>query len=83
MKKTALTAALVGLVIVAGALAARADVNDSRITIKAKIALLTTDGLGVGGADVETIDGNVTSTEKWGPPRTGPRPRRRSAGWRA
>ena len=60
MKKMTLTVALVGTIIVAGALGARADVNDSWITTKAKIALLTTDGFSVNGANVDTVDGNVT-----------------------
>jgi osmotically-inducible protein OsmY len=60
MKKMTLTVALVGTIIVAGALAARADVNDSWITTKAQIALLTMDGFSVSGANVDTINGNVT-----------------------
>ena len=60
MKKMALTVALVGTIVVAGALAASADVNDSWITTKAKIALLTTDGFSVNGVNVDTIKGNVT-----------------------
>lgn len=60
MKKIALTVALVGTIVVAGALAASADVNDSWITTKAKIALLTTDGFSVNGVNVDTIQGNVT-----------------------
>ena len=60
MKRMAVTVALVGLFVAAGALAASADVNDSWITTKAKIALLTTDGFSVNGANVDTINGNVT-----------------------
>src|SRR5512147_3125549 len=60
MKRMTLTAALVGSIVVAGAVAAKADVNDSWITTKAKIALLTTDGFSVNGANVDTINGNVT-----------------------
>ena len=60
MKKIALTLALVGAIIVASAVAARADVKDSWITTTAKIALLTTDGFSVNGANVDTIHGNVT-----------------------
>ena len=60
MKKMTLTVALVGTIVVAGAVAARADVNDSWITTKAKIALLTMDGFSVNGANVDTINGNVT-----------------------
>ena len=60
MKRMALTVALVGTMVVAGAVAASADVNDSWITTKAKIALLTTDGFSVNGANVDTINGDVT-----------------------
>jgi osmotically-inducible protein OsmY len=60
MKNLALTVALVGTIVVAGAVAARADVTDSWITTKAKIALLTTDGFSVSGANVDTVNGNVT-----------------------
>jgi len=60
MKRMALTVALVGTIVVAGAAAASADVNDSWITTKAKIALLTMDGFSVNGANVDTINGNVT-----------------------
>lgn len=64
MKKMALTVALVGTMVVAGALVARADVsadvNDSWITTKAKIALLTTEGFSVNGVNVDTMNGNVT-----------------------
>jgi hyperosmotically inducible protein len=60
MKKMALTVALVGTIVVGGALVASADVNDSWITTKAKIALLTTDGFSVNGVNVDTVQGNVT-----------------------
>ena len=60
MKKIALTVVLVGAVVVASAVAARADIKDSWITTKAKIALLTTDGFSVNGANVDTIHGKVT-----------------------
>ena len=60
MKRMTLTVALVGTIVVAGALAARADVSDSWITTKAQIALLTMDGFSVNGANVDTINGNVT-----------------------
>jgi osmotically-inducible protein OsmY len=46
--------------VVAGAGAASADVKDSWITTKAKIALLTSDGFSVNGANVDTVNGNVT-----------------------
>ena len=60
MKRMTLTVALVATIIVAGALVAKADVSDSWITTKAKIALLTMDGFSVNGANVDTTDGNVT-----------------------
>jgi hyperosmotically inducible periplasmic protein len=60
MKRMTLTVALVATIIVAGALVAKADVSDSWITTKAKIALLTMDGFSVNGANIDTTDGNVT-----------------------
>jgi hyperosmotically inducible protein len=66
MKTMALTVALVGTIVVAGALVASADVSDSWITTKAKIALLTTDGFSVNGVNVDTIHGNVTIHGKVG-----------------
>ena len=66
MKRMAYTVALVGTLVVAGAVAGRADVKDSWITTKAKIALLTTDGFSVNGANVDTVDGNVTIHGKVG-----------------
>ena len=60
MKRMALTVALVGTIVVAGAGVAGAGVKDSWITTKTKIALLTTDGFSVNGANVDTIHGNVT-----------------------
>ncbi len=60
MKRMALTLALAGTIVVLGAVVTSADVNDSWITTKAKIALLTTDGFSVNGANVDTIDGKVT-----------------------
>jgi hyperosmotically inducible protein len=59
MKRIALIV-MVGSMVVAGAGVARAGVNDSWITTKAKIALLTSDGFSVNGANVDTVDGNVT-----------------------
>lgn len=66
MKKIALTVALVGALVVASTVAARADIKDSWITTKAKIALLTTDGFSVNGANVDTLNGNVTIHGKVG-----------------
>jgi osmotically-inducible protein OsmY len=48
--------ALVALV----AVPALADAPDMWLTTKAKIALLTTDGIAVTGVNVDTVDGNVT-----------------------
>ena len=66
MKRIALTVALVGTFVVAGAIGARASVNDSWITTKAKIVLLTMDGFNVSGANVDTVNGNVTIHGKVG-----------------
>src|SRR6185295_14245902 len=60
MKKIALIAGLVGVLAFTSGVTARADVKDSWITTKAKIALLTTDGFSVNGANVDTIHGRVT-----------------------
>jgi hyperosmotically inducible protein len=60
MKKIALMTALVGGIVLTGAVAAHADVKDSWITTKAKIVLLTTDGLSVDAVNVDTHRGNVT-----------------------
>jgi osmotically-inducible protein OsmY len=54
---TCLTAALLAM---ATAGMARADAKDSWITTKAKIALLTSDGFSVHGANVDSVNGNVT-----------------------
>ena len=45
---------------------ANADVKDAWVTTKAKIALLTNDGFSVNGANVDTINGNVTIHGKVG-----------------
>jgi hyperosmotically inducible periplasmic protein len=39
---------------------AKADTKDAWITTKSKIALLTSDGFSVSGANVDTVNGNVT-----------------------
>jgi osmotically-inducible protein OsmY len=39
---------------------AMADTKDAWITTKSKIALLTSDGFSVSGANVDTVNGNVT-----------------------
>ena len=56
MKRIAVTVALVGTIVAASAF----DVSDSWITTKATISLLTMDGISVNGANVGTINGNVT-----------------------
>ena len=45
---------------VALAAAGRANANDSWITTKAKLTLLTTDGIHVSAPNVDTVDGKVT-----------------------
>ena len=60
MKRMVLIAALAGTIVVAGTAAGSADVNDSWITTKAKITLLTMDGFSVNGANIDTVNGNVT-----------------------
>lgn len=42
------------------AVPAMADANDVWLTTKAKISLLTTDGVSVSGVNVDTVDGAVT-----------------------
>jgi osmotically-inducible protein OsmY len=49
-----------GSLVLVGAASAIADVNDSWITTRAKLALLTSDGFSVNGANVDTTDGHVT-----------------------
>jgi osmotically-inducible protein OsmY len=56
----AVSMALAGTIVLGLAGTAGAGVNDSWITTRAKIALLTADGLSVNGANVDTVDGNVT-----------------------
>jgi osmotically-inducible protein OsmY len=46
-------------VVVTGSVA-KADTKDAWITTKSKIALLTSDGFSVSGANVDTVNGNVT-----------------------
>jgi osmotically-inducible protein OsmY len=48
------------LVVVAAAKVATADAKDGWISTKSKIALLTSDGFSVSGANVDTVNGNVT-----------------------
>ena len=51
---------------VAGAVTAAADTKDPWLTTKAKIALLTTDGVSVTAVNVDTVDGKVTIHGKVG-----------------
>lgn len=60
MKQIAVVVSLAGLMSAGITSVVRADVPDSWITTKATIMLLTTDGLSVKGANVDTIDGKVT-----------------------
>lgn len=50
----------------AGAVTASADVKDTWLTTKAKIALLTTDGVSVTAVNVDTVDGKITLHGKVG-----------------
>ena len=51
---------------VAGAVTAAADTKDPWLTTKAKIALLTTDGVSVTAVNVDTVDGKITIHGKVG-----------------
>ena len=53
-------------VMVAGAVAASADTKDPWLTTKAKIALLTTDGVSVTAINADTVDGKITIHGKVG-----------------
>jgi hyperosmotically inducible protein len=48
------------VVMVLSAAASFAGAHDAWITTKAKLSLLTTDGVSVTGVNVDTVDGNVT-----------------------
>jgi hyperosmotically inducible periplasmic protein len=58
MRKLILTGLCMAVAL--GFAAGRAEANDSWITTKAKLALLTTDGLRVSAPNVDTVNGNVT-----------------------
>ena len=51
---------------VAGAVTATADTKDTWLTTKAKIALLTTDGVSATAVNVDTVDGTITIHGKVG-----------------
>ena len=57
---------LVTALVITGALAARADTKDAWLTTKAKIALLTTDGVSASAVNVDTVDGKMTIHGKVG-----------------
>jgi osmotically-inducible protein OsmY len=48
------------LIAMSGTVAMAADMGDAWITTKAKLALLTTDGIHVSAPNVDTVNGNVT-----------------------
>ena len=58
--------ALVAALVATGSLAARADTKDAWLTTKAKIALLTTDGVSGSAVNVDTVDGKMTIHGKVG-----------------
>ena len=58
--------ALVAALVATGSLAARADTKDAWLTTKAKIALLTTDGVSASAVNVDTVDGKMTIHGKVG-----------------
>jgi hyperosmotically inducible periplasmic protein len=60
MTRKTVTVALVGSIVALGAITANAGVNDSWITTKVKIALLTADGFSVHSVGIDTVHGNVT-----------------------
>ena len=61
MKLRALGACMAAaLAVVSTTAVAKADTKDPWITTKAKIALLTSEGFSINGANVDTVDGNVT-----------------------
>jgi hyperosmotically inducible protein len=57
---------LAAALIVAGAVSAQADTKDAWLTTKAKIALLTTDGVSATAVNVDTVDGKMTIHGKVG-----------------
>jgi osmotically-inducible protein OsmY len=66
MKRIVVTAALATTIALAGVITVSANSTDAWITTKAKIALLTSDGFSVNGANVDTVDGKVTLHGKVG-----------------
>jgi hyperosmotically inducible periplasmic protein len=56
----------IALVVAASAVAAGADSKDAWLTTKAKIALLTTEGVSVTAVNVDTVNGKITMHGKVG-----------------
>jgi osmotically-inducible protein OsmY len=61
-----LTIGMVAALVVAGAVTTPADTKDAWLTTKAKIALLTTDGVSATAVNVDTVDGKITIHGKVG-----------------
>jgi hyperosmotically inducible periplasmic protein len=61
-----LTIGVVAALILAGAPTAQADTNDAWLTTKAKITLLTTEGVSATDVNVDTVDGKMTIHGKVG-----------------
>lgn len=59
-RKTGLALAIAALLCLGGAGSAWSDAPDAWLTTKAKIALLTTDGVSVSAVNVDTVNGKVT-----------------------
>jgi osmotically-inducible protein OsmY len=57
---------LVAALVAGSAFTARADTSDAWLTTKAKIALLTTDGVSATAVNVDTVDGKMTIHGKVG-----------------
>jgi hyperosmotically inducible periplasmic protein len=55
-----------GLILAGAVVAAQADTKDAWLTTKAKIALLTTDGVSATAVNVDTVDGKMTIHGKVG-----------------
>ena len=57
---------LAAALVLAGVVVAQADTKDAWLTTKAKIALLTTDGVSATAVNVDTVDGQITIHGKVG-----------------
>jgi hyperosmotically inducible periplasmic protein len=60
------TIGLAVALVLAGVVVAQADTKDAWLTTKAKIALLTTDGVSATAVNVDTVDGQITIHGKVG-----------------